>query len=160
MRFRRIKQLDKRSVMFITLGALPKLQEEENYLYIKTVTRLKVKLLKKEFRIKKNNDFQAVFQNGRSFANRQFVVYSLPKENQAYFRIGLSVSKKLGNAVTRNRIKRFIRQSILELRDQITTGNDYVIIARKPAADMDFFEVKSSLTHVLKVGKVLKRANR
>ncbi|WP_251554403.1 ribonuclease P protein component [Neobacillus muris] len=116
--------------------------------------------MKKEFRIKKNNDFQAVFQKGRSFANRQFVVYSLPKENQDYFRIGLSVSKKLGNAVTRNRIKRNIRQAILELNDQIIFGNDYVIIARKPAADMDFFEVKSSLTHVLKVGKVLKRANK
>ncbi|MEH7096466.1 ribonuclease P protein component [Neobacillus vireti] len=113
--------------------------------------------MKKEFRVKKNNDFQAAFKNGRSFANRQFVVYSLEKEEQDFFRIGLSVSKKLGNAVTRNRIKRYVRQSVMEMQDQLSKGNDYVIIARKPVAEMDFFEVKKSLTHVLKVGKVLKK---
>jgi len=113
--------------------------------------------MKKELRIKKNKEFQTAFQKGQSFANRQFVVYSLPKEGQDHFRIGLSVSKKIGNAVTRNRIKRYVRQSIFELNEQLAIGNDYVIIARKPAADMDFFEVKKSLTHVLKVGKVLKK---
>ncbi|MDN3017838.1 ribonuclease P protein component [Paenibacillus sp. BSR1-1] len=113
--------------------------------------------MKKEFRIKKNKEFQSAFQKGRSFANRQFVVYALSKEEQAHFRIGLSVSKKIGNAVTRNRIKRYLRQSVFELKDQLAVGNDFVIIARKPAAEMDFFEVKKSLTHVLKVGKVLKK---
>ncbi len=110
--------------------------------------------MKKELRVKKNKEFQEAFQKGQSFANRQFVIYSLKKENQDYFRIGLSVSKKLGNAVTRNQIKRYIKQAVLELSSQIATGNDYIIIARKPAAEMDFFEVKKSLTHVLKVGKV------
>ncbi|EKN69919.1 ribonuclease P [Neobacillus bataviensis LMG 21833] len=114
--------------------------------------------MKKEFRIKKNKDFQIAFQKGQSFANRQFVVYALKKEGQDFFRIGLSVSKKIGNAVTRNRIKRYVRQSIHELHDQVSQENDYVIIARKPTAEMDFFEVKKSLTHVLKVGKVLKRS--
>jgi ribonuclease P protein component len=113
--------------------------------------------MKKELRIKKNKEFQEAFQKGQSFANRQFVVYALNKENQEIFRIGLSVSKKVGNAVVRNQIKRYIRQSILELNDQLQKGNDYVIIARKPAAEMNFFDVKKSLMHVLKVGKVLKK---
>lgn len=113
--------------------------------------------MKKEFRIKKNKEFQEAFNKGRSFANRQFVVYALEKEGQESFRIGLSVSKKIGNAVTRNRIKRYIRQSIFELTESMHTGIDYVIIARKPVSVMDFFEVKKSLTHVLKVGKVLKK---
>ena len=112
--------------------------------------------MKKELRIKKNKEFQEAFQKGQSFANRQFVVYALTKEGQDHFRIGLSVSKKIGNAVARNRIKRYIKQSILELNEQLQTGSDYVIIARKPTAEMDFFEVKKSLTHVFKVGKVLK----
>lgn len=116
--------------------------------------------MKKEFRIKKNQEFQEAFQKGRSFANRQFVVYALKKEGQDSFRIGLSVSKKIGNAVVRNQIKRYIRQAIFELKDQLYTGNDYVIIARKPAAEMDFFEVKKSLQHVLKVGKVLKTVSK
>lgn len=113
--------------------------------------------MKKKFRIKKNKDFQAAFKKGRSFANRQFVVYVLQKEEQEAFRVGLSVSKKIGNAVTRNRIKRYIRQAVVELKERMATGVDYVIIARKPLAEMDFFEVKKSLEHVLKVGKVLKR---
>jgi ribonuclease P protein component len=113
--------------------------------------------MKKELRVKKNKEFQEAFQKGHSFANRQFVVYALRKEGQDHFRIGLSVSKKLGNAVIRNRIKRYIKQSILEINEQLQAGNDYIIIARKPVAEMDFFDVKKSLTHVLKVGKVLKK---
>jgi ribonuclease P protein component len=114
------------------------------------------KTMKKELRVKKNKEFQEVFQKGRSFANRQFIVYVLKKTDQPFFRIGLSVSKKIGNAVTRNQIKRYIRQAFLELKEQIHSGNDYIIIARKPAADMDFHEVKKSLTHVLKVARVFK----
>lgn len=112
--------------------------------------------MKKELRIKKNKEFQEVFQKGKSFANRQFIVYVLKKTDQPHFRIGLSVSKKIGNAITRNRIKRYIRQSFLELKEQIHSGSDYVIIARKPTVDMDFHEVKKSLTHVLKVARVFK----
>lgn len=123
----------------------------------KFLCRWKVFSMKKELRVKKNKEFQEAFQKGQSFANRQFVVYSLKKEDQDYFRIGLSVSKKIGNAVMRNQIKRYIRQAVFELSDLLLPGNDYVIIARKPAAEMDFFEVKKSLTHVFKVGKVLKK---
>lgn len=114
--------------------------------------------MKKKLRIKKNKDFQEAFKNGRSFANRQFVVYVLQKKEQEYFRIGLSVSKKIGNAVTRNRIKRYIRQAVFELKDRININVDYVIIARRPLAEMGFFEVKKSLEHVLKVGKVLRKS--
>lgn len=111
--------------------------------------------MKKKLRIKKNDEFQDVFQKGESFANRQFVVYVLDKPNQDFFRIGLSVSKKIGNAVVRNQIKRYIRQSFLELMEDIKDGRDYVVIARKPAAEMDFFQVKNSLIHVLKRSKSL-----
>ncbi|MBG9454338.1 ribonuclease P [Lysinibacillus sphaericus] len=113
--------------------------------------------MKKRQRVKKNDDFQKVFKKGKSFANRQFVVYFLEKEGQTEFRVGLSVSKKLGNAVTRNQIKRYIRQSIHELKDEVKQNMDYVIIARQPAATMDFHEVKQSLQHVLRIAKVLKK---
>lgn len=114
--------------------------------------------MRKELRIKKNKEFQEAFKKGKSFANRQFVVYVLKKEGQETFRIGLSVSKKIGNAVVRNQVKRYIRQTFHELQDRIHTGNDYVIIARKPAATMDMHEVKKSLEHVLKIAKVIKKA--
>ncbi|MDZ5471648.1 ribonuclease P protein component [Bacillus sp. 31A1R] len=113
--------------------------------------------MKKENRVKKNKDFQEAFKKGKSFANRQFVVYLLKKEEQSHFRIGLSVSKKLGNAVKRVQIKRYIRQAFLELEEELRNEYDYVVIARKPAADMDFHEIKKSLMHVLKIARVLKK---
>lgn len=112
--------------------------------------------MNKHQRIKKNREFQLIFKNGRSVANRQFVVYRYKKEGQAKFRIGLSVSKKVGNAVTRNRIKRYIRQSFLELKDDVKNEYDYIIIARNQAATMDFHETKKSLQHVLRIARVLK----
>ncbi|MFE8704075.1 ribonuclease P protein component [Cytobacillus sp. FJAT-54145] len=114
--------------------------------------------MKKEFRVKKNKEIQDIFKNGKSFANRQFVVYALKKPGQAHFRIALSVSKKLGNAVTRNQIKRYLRQVFLELEEDVYNDYDYVIIARKPAADMGFHEIKGSVSHVLKLARVLKKA--
>lgn len=113
--------------------------------------------MKKQFRIKKNKEFQTVFQNGKSMANRQFVIYVLNKPEQEFFRIGLSVSKKIGNAVTRNRVKRLIKQFFLEYKLNIYPGKDYVIIARNPAAEMNYEEVKKSLLHVCKKAKIMKR---
>ena len=113
--------------------------------------------MRKEYRVKKNEDFQEAFKKGKSVANRQFVLYILKRPEQVHFRIGLSVSKKIGNAVTRNRIKRYVRQAFHEFDGQLHNGLDYIIIARKPTAEMDFFEVKQSLSHVLRLARVLKK---
>ncbi|AST93932.1 ribonuclease P protein component [Sutcliffiella cohnii] len=113
--------------------------------------------MRKEKRIKKNKEFQQVFQHGKSMANRQFVLYVLEKKDQAEFKIGLSVSKKIGNAVTRNRIKRYIRQVFTELEADIVTTGDIVIIARKPTAEMSYEEVKSSLIHIFKKISLLRK---
>lgn len=117
---------------------------------------MQVMKMNKAHRIKKNIEFQYVFKKGKSFANRQFVIYILKKENQKNFRIGLSVSKKIGKAVKRVEIKRYIRQAFHEMYPYIESEYDYVIIARKPAAEMNFHEVKKSLEHVLKIAKVIK----
>lgn len=111
--------------------------------------------MQKAYRLKKNNDFQAVFKNGKSMANRQFVIYHLHKSGQTHFRLGLSVSKRIGNAVTRNHIKRLVREVFTSLQDQLKQDADYVVIARKPTAHMDYHQVESSLRHVLKKAKLL-----
>lgn len=110
--------------------------------------------MNKHQRIKKNKEFQHIFKKGKSFANRQFIVYVL-KNEQPEFRLGLSVSKKVGNAVARNRIKRYIRQTFLELKDDLLPNADYIIIARPQAATLDFHESKKNLEHVLKIARAL-----
>jgi len=116
--------------------------------------------MKKAFRVKDNKEFQMIFKRGKSFANRQLVIYYVKKQEQMHFRVGLSVGKKIGNAVTRNRIKRYLRQSFHELEDQIHSNYDIIIIARKPTKDMTFREVKSSLIHLLSKERLLKQRSK
>lgn len=113
--------------------------------------------MKKAYRIKKNEEFQEVFKKGKSFANRQLVLYYFKKEEQEHFRIGLSVSKRIGNAVVRNQIKRYLRQAFLEFKENVDQKYDLVIIARQPTKDMNFAEMKKSLTHVLTKSKLFKQ---
>lgn len=111
--------------------------------------------MKKEFRIKDNEEFQQIFQQGKSFANRQLVIYFTKDINQDHFRVGLSVGKKIGNAVTRNRIKRYLRQSFQELEEEILPVLNIVIIARQPTKTMSFLETKKSLIHLLSRQRLL-----
>lgn len=113
--------------------------------------------MKKEFRIKDNEEFQLVFKKGKSFANRQLVVYYLEKEGQTHFRVGISVGTKIGNAVTRNRIKRHLRHAFQDLDEQISKTSDIIIIARKPTTDMAYGQFKKSLIHLLSRERLLKK---
>lgn len=111
--------------------------------------------MKKSFRVKKDREFQKVFHKGKSTANRQFVIYQYNKEDQSHFRVGISVSKKLGNAVTRNRLKRRIRHILMEFDDQLAQDVDFIVIARQPIVQMSYQEMKSSMMHVLKLATIL-----
>ncbi|KID42451.1 ribonuclease P protein component [Fructilactobacillus fructivorans] len=111
--------------------------------------------MRKSYRVKKEADFQKVFEKHDSVANRQFVVYQLEKPGQKHFRIGISVGKKIGNAVHRNWVKRRIRQSITELKPDLRTDVDFLVIARPRADGMSQKDVKASLIHVLKLAHLL-----
>ena len=112
--------------------------------------------MKKNFRVKREKDFKEIFQYGTSFANRKFVVYQLENQ-QNHFRVGLSVSKKLGNAVTRNQIKRRIRHILLNVREHLADNVDFVVIARKGVEELDFHQVEKNLIHVLKIAQVYRQ---
>lgn len=113
--------------------------------------------MRKSYRVKSEKDFQRVFQEGNSKANRQFVIYKLPKEEQQHFRVGISVGKKIGNAVIRNQVKRRIRHALMELDKEYSIEKefDFIVIARNPVRNMSFQEIKSSLSHVLSLSKIL-----
>lgn len=108
--------------------------------------------MKKSYRVKREQDFTAIFKEGQNVANRKFVVYRLNQE-QTHFRVGLSVSKKLGNAVTRNLIKRRLRHLILELKEDLL-AEDFVVIARRGVQDLTYQEMRQNLQHVLKLAKL------
>ncbi|MCU5746459.1 ribonuclease P protein component [Staphylococcus sp. SQ8-PEA] len=112
--------------------------------------------MEKAYRIKKNNDFQKVYKKGKSVANRQFVVYTRKNKDLEHFRLGISVSKKLGNAVQRNRIKRAIRENFKVHKDDIIPI-DLIVIARQPSKEMTTLQIQSSLEHVLKIAKVFNK---
>ncbi len=116
--------------------------------------------MQKEFRLTKREDFRKVFAHGKSVANRQFVVYFLHNKGLERFRVGLSVSKKIGNAVVRNRVKRYLREVIRLNQDQITSGWDFIIIARNPTSEMDYGDFKNNLQHALKIARLFKGKNK
>lgn len=111
--------------------------------------------MRKSYRVKKEADFQDVFETHNSVANRQFIVYTLDKPGQLHFRVGISVGKKIGNAVHRNWVKRRIRQSISELKPDLRQDVDFIVIARPSTDQMAMKDVKSGLVHVLKLANLL-----
>ena len=108
--------------------------------------------MKKSYRVKSEKDFNAIFNDKQSVANKRFVIYKLDKD-QKHFRVGLSVSKKLGKAVVRNRIKRKIRHVLREHRQELQPV-DFVIIARKGVEELNYKEIERNLLHVLKLAKI------
>lgn len=97
--------------------------------------------------LKKNKDFQNVYKNGTSYANRQLVMYML-ENKQNKNRLGISVSKKVGNSVVRHRITRLIRESYRLNEEKFPCGYDLVVIARAGARDKSCPEIAGSIMHL------------
>lgn len=97
--------------------------------------------------LKKNSDFQNVYRNGKSYANRYLVMYVL-ENGTRYNRLGISVSKKVGNSVIRHRIKRLVKESYRMHEAIFQRGFDLVIIARVSAKKMSYLETESALLHL------------
>lgn len=82
----------------------------------------------------KRRDFELVFKKGLSSASKYLVIYARPNELN-WNRLGLSVSKKIGKAVTRNRIKRLLREAMRKVLGDFLQHYDFVIVAKKTAAE-------------------------
>ena len=104
--------------------------------------------------LKKNIDFQNVYRNGKSYANRFLVVYILENHTEKN-RLGISVSKKVGNSVIRHHLTRLIRESYRLHEDMFDSGLDIVVIARATARNISYHEVESALMHLGRLHKII-----
>lgn len=102
--------------------------------------------------LKKYGDFQRVYKKGKSYANKYLIMYILEQDAQKN-RIGISVSKKVGNSVVRHRLTRLIRESYRMSEEHFRRGFDIIVIARTSAKGKSYHEIESALLHLGKLHK-------
>ena len=106
--------------------------------------------------LKKNDQFREVYKRGKSLANKYLVIYVL-ENNLEINRLGISVSKKVGNSVVRHHLARLVRESYRLHEDMFNSGLDIVIVARNNAKDSNYHEVKESLLHLAGLHNIIKK---
>jgi ribonuclease P protein component len=92
----------------------------------------------KRRRLSRSGEFDRVYRDGSSRATRYLVLYSFPRQDEegGEVRLGVSVSRKVGGAVDRNRVKRLLRESFWSLSEQLPPRHDFVLVARPPIGEM------------------------
>lgn len=103
--------------------------------------------------LKKNGDFKQVYNQRRSEANRLLVMY-VRKNGQLNNRLGVSISRKVGQAVARNRLKRLIKEQMRLHKNELTAGYDVIVVVRKGAAGANFTQIGQSLLNLLDKHKI------
>ncbi|MXP74212.1 ribonuclease P protein component [Lachnospiraceae bacterium WCA-9-b2] len=97
--------------------------------------------------LKKNQDFRNVYGKGKSCANKYLVMYVL-ENGTGRNRLGISVSKKVGNSIVRHRLTRLIRESYRLQEERYRCGLDIVVIARTGAKERNYHEIDSAMLHL------------
>lgn len=106
--------------------------------------------------LKKDSDFRKVYKHGKSFANKYLVMYILPNKSDET-RLGISVSKKVGKAITRNRVRRLIKEVYrLNIDEKIKTGYDIVFIARISSKDAQYKDIEKSINYLVRKTEMFK----
>jgi ribonuclease P protein component len=110
--------------------------------------------VKRLYRVRENKRFQEIRRVGRSYSNELLVMCALPNQ-LPYSRFGFSVSSRIGNAVTRNRIKRRLREAVRLRMNAIASGWDVVFIARNPIRSADYHAMDAACARLLRRAHLL-----
>jgi ribonuclease P protein component len=110
--------------------------------------------LAKRYILRKNKQFQTVYRIGKSYANRQLVLYVLVNKGGER-RVGFAAGKRLGNAVKRNRVKRLLREAYRLHQCRFVDGLDLIIVGRQPILTEKLAVVTAALLHLAKKAGIL-----
>jgi ribonuclease P protein component len=113
--------------------------------------------MKREYRLRRNTDFQRVRAAKRSWAHPLLVLFTAPNEGQAT-RVGITVGKRVGGAVVRNRVRRRVREAVRLRHSDLTSGQDLVFLARPPSAEADWPTLRRATEDLLRRARVLSPA--
>ena len=105
--------------------------------------------------MKKTNDFQNVYKNGKSYADKFIVVY-VWKNDSSYNKVGISCSKKVGNSIVRHRFARLVRETYRLHEDIFNSSLDIVVVARACAKDASYFDIENSLLNLAGKARIIK----
>jgi len=109
--------------------------------------------MKQSESLKDNEDFKEIYRTGKSYANKFLIMY-VKRNEKSNNRLGISVSKKVGNSVVRHRITRLIRESYRLSEDSFLSGLDIIVVARVGARGKEYSEIESALLHLMKLHKI------
>jgi len=110
--------------------------------------------LKKEYRIKKSEDILELMKKKNTVGNVYFVIYYQKNHDQEHFKFAISVPKKYGNAVQRNKMKRRVREIIKD--ESILPNVDFFVVAKVKSQNLNFDEIKLNIKKLLKKANLLK----
>ncbi|HSH34929.1 ribonuclease P protein component [Schnuerera sp.] len=111
--------------------------------------------MKKKYRLRNNDDFQKVYKKGKKYWNRNLILFVM-KNGLDYSRVGFTVSKKIGNSVIRNRVKRRLKEIFRKNFNNMKEEYDIIIIPKKNVINIEHKELESAMFHILKLANMLK----
>lgn len=114
--------------------------------------------MKKTIHLKKNYEFVRIYRKGKFYPGKYLVIYVL-NNRLGINRLGISVSKKVGKSVRRNRIKRLIRENYRLYEESILNSHDIVFFARKTEVEYGFEEIRKEMKFLLKKARVFNQKN-
>ena len=106
--------------------------------------------LRKEERLRRKGDFETIAKEGARKHTKNFLIIAR-KNDRGFSRLGAVTSKRLGNAVERNRVKRLMREFFRRNKDRLPPSTDYVIVGKKGAQDLQYTQVANELSAPLKL---------
>lgn len=112
--------------------------------------------MKREYYLKNDREFERVYKKRKTFGNRNFTLY-VDNNDLPYSRVGFSISKKVGKAVVRNKIKRQLRELYRLNRNKIKPGYDFIFVVKSNVSEISFTTLESAFLHILRISHLLKR---